>query len=446
MQLKARFVAVVQVGVVIGFFSGCSVSRPSQVSPNEIPTLEARLVKEPRNGELVLRYAAALFAAGNCDSALTVAQRGVRLRPASAVGPLVIGQCYEQAERYDEAVAVYRTYLRTHHGAPGVNAVRGRETLARRAQAADVARRRLAAEDSLAAIPADPQSVGVLPLLVAGDSTYQPISLGLAELIAADLGLLQRFRMVERLQLQALVSELRLTETDLVQAETAPRLGRLARAGRLIQGTATIPPSGETVLEANIVLHTGEIIGPTSSRGEFPNLLRLEKELVLGIANQLGYQLSTAERQRILENGTQNLVAFLAYASGLAAEETGNYALATQYFSQAVQADPGFSAARERQSAAVGAEVVSGAAPGDVTVVATATEAAGPPPDAGSVGDAMASAIGDVSGTQGEQATTTTGQAAGPTQQAAGSNIGDPQPTVVNVARLIPVTVRIRVP
>ena len=72
----------------------------------------------------------------------------------------------------------------------------------------------------------------------------------------------------------------------------------------------------------------------------------LEKELVLGIVNQLGHQVTVAERQRILENGTQSLAAFLAYAAGLEAADAGDYEAAAVHFRQqvrSVQAPPSLS-------------------------------------------------------------------------------------------------------
>ena len=424
----------------VGLVVSCRLNQPAPVSPTEMPELQLQLRDEPRNGDLLLRYAGALFAAGRCDSATVVARRGMIFSPSNNVAPLVVGQCQEQAGRYDVALAVYRDFIEAHPNARGVGAVEGREAIARRAYATNLARGALAVEDSLATVPADPQSVGVLPVLVAGDSSYQPLSIGLAELIGADLGLLQRFQMVERLQLQALTDELALSANDLVDETTAARVGRLVRAGRLVKGTAVIPDRGDTRLEATVVTGRGEVVGPVSAAGEFRDLIALEKELVFRIANQLGYQLTAAERERILENGTQRLAAFLAYSSGLAAEQGGDYSSAVVHFSQAVREDPGFTAAREAHSTAVGADVAGRAGPGDVTTVGAATDEAtlsGP----AQVDDAIGAAVGDVAGTQGEKAT-----APGLAQSGVTSNTGNPQPTVSNFIGMITVILRIPIP
>src|SRR2546422_4206699 len=46
-----------------------------------------------------------------------------------------------------------------------------------------------------------------LPLVIAGDSSFQPLSRGLAELLTTDLALIRTLRLLERLQIGAVRSE-----------------------------------------------------------------------------------------------------------------------------------------------------------------------------------------------------------------------------------------------
>lgn len=353
----------------------CGGTRATQVSPNEIPDLEARLESEPGNGQVLLRYAAALFAADRCDDAVGAARRGMTARPADALGPLVLGQCLEKDSSFSQAVETYDAFASAHPRARGVAAVRARGMLARRAGAVQQARSALANEEQLAGQPMDPRSVAVLPLTIVGDSMYQSLSRGLAQMITSDLGLLQRFRLVERLQLGAILDEIKFSQGDRVDPATAARVGRLMRAGRMVSGLTVIPPEGDVRLETTIVLSNGEVTSPASATGRLRDLLRLEKEIVVEISSQLGYVLSEAERQAILENGTQNLVAFLAYSNALVAEDIGDYQSAARFYRQAVQADPGFQGASDGYEATTAATEVASSSETEVTVVA-----AGPSP------------------------------------------------------------------
>lgn len=411
---------------------------PAPVSPAEISDLAGRTAQEPGNGELVLRYAAALHAGGRCDTATIVARRGMSLAPANAVGPLVVGQCLERAERYDEAVGVYRAFLGQHPGARGVGAVRSRELLASRQGAAHRARQALAQEAELSQSPADPQTVAVLPLHVTGDSVYQPLSRGLAQMLTSDLALLRRFRMVERLQLAALMDELQLTQGTRMDEATTARVGHLMRAGRMVQGLAAIPSEQQIRLEAAVVVGTGEVTAPASAGGRFRDLLRLEKEVVVGLAARLGYTLSEAERRAVLENGTANLAAFLAYSRALEAEDRADYGAAAALYGEAVRNDPGFQAAREGYQAATSAPAAQDAAAGDVTVLASEPAPDPAVAEPSPATDALGATIGDIAATQSEQTTAINDVTPPPT----GTNTAQPPPptligTLTGVIRIV---------
>lgn len=348
---------------------GCA-PRPQPVSPADVEELAARAEREPTNGAVQLRYAAALRSADRCDDALVAARRGMSLAPSDALGPLVVGQCQEAAGSYDDAVATYRTFLAASPDGRGSSAVRARELLATREAANAAARDALSREAELSQQPADPQTLAVLPVQVVGDEQYAPLSRGLAQMLTSDLALLERFRLVERMRLGALLNEMEISQTSRVDPSTAARVGRLAQAGRMVQGLALIPNESETRLEASVVTGTGEVTAPARADGRFRDLLKMEKELIVGIAGQLGYTLSDAERQAILENGTQDMTAFLAYSRALEAEDRGDFQAAAAFYSQAVQADPGFQQARDGFQASQSAPEAQASAPGDATVLA----------------------------------------------------------------------------
>lgn len=423
--------------------AGCAGGRPARVSPEEIPALEERLARAPDDGDLLLRYSAALLSAGRCDSARVVATRGMARRPESAIGPLVAGQCLERAGDYDQALAVYRRFLAAYRDRPGAPAVRARENFALRGRATTRARDALQREAELAQQPADPRTIAVLPIEIAGDSSYLPLGRGLAQIITSDLNLLRQFRMVERLQVGALLGEMRLGEGGQVDASTAARVGRLLQAGRMVQGLAAIPPEGDMRLEATVVQPTGDVTGPAVRSGRFQDLLRLEKDLVIGIASQLGYQLSEAERQLILENGTENLAAFLAYSRGVVAEDAGDYSTAALYFADAVRADPGFSDAQASFEANAVAEDVRAAEGGDVTTVASesveAPEEAAPEP----TGESLVTATEELAPQQMEGATATGGGTAGTT--ATNTQASNPNGTNTAIVTSSSVTGTIRI-
>jgi hypothetical protein len=216
--------------------------------------------------------------------------------------------------------------------------------------------------------------VAVLPLVIAGDSSVQPLSRGLAELITTDLAYIRTLRLLERLQIGMLLDELKLGQSERVEPATAARVGRLLRAERLVQGTATIPPRGPVQLSATVVTGTGVVRPVGQVTGPFAKLLDLEKQVVFNLAAQLGLELTQAEREQILRQGPKSLAAFLAYSRGLEAMDRGDYGAAARHFRSAAQADPSFQAARDAQQAATAAPATELATGGEIVTVVDAVE------------------------------------------------------------------------
>ena len=344
--------------------------------------------------------AAALAGAGRCDTATVVARAALEREPDNVLGPLVIGACQERVDRYDAAVATYNDFAAQHPNARGVAALRAKAQLALRAAAEHTARQALAREAELAREPPQPSTVAVLPVVVAGDSSVQPLSRGLAELITTDLAYIRTVRLVERLQIGMLLDELKLGQSERADPATAARVGRLLRAERLVQGTATIPSRGPVQLSATVVTGTGVVRPVGQVVGPFPKLLDLEKQVVFDLAAQLGLAVTPAERQHILRQGPKSLAAFLAYSRALEAMDRGDYGAAARHFRSAAQADPSFRAARDGQEAAMAAPAVEQATGGGIVTAVDAVErvtgAAAAPPGLGGAGGLLSAGARDV--------------------------------------------------
>jgi tetratricopeptide (TPR) repeat protein len=385
-----------------GFVVACAGGgpRPGTVTPAEIPALKAQAAQQPSNAQLRFRLAAALMAAGRCDTAVVVANAGQMLAPGDALGPMVIGGCQEKDGRYDLAFATYTDFATRHPKARGVGAVRALAQLALRTQATQTAKLALVRESTFTALAPEPSTIAVLPMTIAGDSSFQPLSRGLAELLTSDLALVRSLRLLERVQIGALLDEMKLGQTSRADPSTAARVGRLLRAERMVQGVASITENGPVRLSAAVVRSDGDVRTGAQANGTFKQLLDLEKQLVFSLAAQLGIQLTDAERQRILRQGPKNLAAFLAYSQGLEALDRGDYRAAAVSFSAAVRADPSFQQAQQQQQAAEGAPAVQASGGDVVTTLAAVTEVVEPPPPPST--NALDATRNDVSGTLGD--------------------------------------------
>jgi TolB-like protein len=222
------------------------------------------------------------------------------------------------------------------------------------AEAEAFARNAIATEQSLTADSIPASTLGVPPLEVTTrDSTLEPLGYGLADLLMTDLARAQQLRIVDRLRLEALLRELRLASTGSVDTASAPRVGKLVRARRLVIGSLHEMPGGRLGIDARIAdVATGEVRTAVSASASLDDILRAEKELAFQILAQLGVNLSPAERAAIEQRQTQNLAALIAYSRGVRYEIEGKFDEAAAEFRSAVRLDPTFRQAGTRIPAA----------------------------------------------------------------------------------------------
>lgn len=287
-----------------------------------------------------------------------------------------LGVAREKTGREDGALRLYERYEDVSEDSPFRSLLQGRyEGLLRERVRQEVAQR-LDREEQLTRRDISPSTVAVLPLAYQGENErYAPLSRGLSEMISTDLAMIGRITVVERLRLQAILDELKLSQTDFVDPSTAPRTGMLLGAGRLVGGGFAVQ-NEETV---NVDVTLARLDRDTTSAevesrsGALDRLFDLEREIVFGVLSRLGIEREdlTAEEVAEIERApTQDLQAFLAYSRGLLEEDAGNFEAAAEAFRQARQQDPTFqeAASREQESESLSA---AGGSPDDALAAAS---------------------------------------------------------------------------
>jgi TolB-like protein len=225
------------------------------------------------------------------------------------------------------------------------------------AQAEAAARQAIANERSIdvAAIPE--RSLGITPFAVsAADTLIAPLAYGLADILITDLQRSDQLQIVDRLRLDALLREIQLVEAGRVDPATAPRVGRLVGARRLVIGALSQRPGGQIAIDARIAdVATGTVRSGVSAAAPLADILAAEKELAIRLLEQLGVNLTPAARARIEERPTRTIAALLAYSRAVRDEVRGEFQLAAAEYRQAIRLDPGFRLAGERLSQVPGA-------------------------------------------------------------------------------------------
>jgi TolB-like protein len=229
------------------------------------------------------------------------------------------------------------------------------------ADAEAAARAAISAERTIDPTRIPDRAVGVPPMAVtASDTTLSALGYGLSDLLATDLARSSRLTVVERLQLDAVLRELNLAKSGAVDTATAPRVGRIIGARRLVIGGVRQLPGGDVQITAQVAdVVTHRVATAVSARAPLSRIFEAEAQLALQIFNALGITLTPAERVAIEQAPTRNVAALLAYSRGVREESYGRYGAAVQQYRAALAADPNFSEASLRMSNLGGAVATS---------------------------------------------------------------------------------------
>lgn len=175
-----------------------------------------------------------------------------------------------------------------------------------------------------------------------------PLQKGLAQMLITDLSKANDLTVVERIKLQKLLEELELGSTALVEQSTAPRVGKLIGARKLVNGGFTDLAEENVRIDASLAeTATTEISQVDEVTGKLDAIFKLEKNLAFRIIDDLGITLSQEEREAIEKIPTESLLAFMAYSKGLDYEDRGMFDEAKAEYQKAVELDPNFELAKE---------------------------------------------------------------------------------------------------
>jgi tetratricopeptide (TPR) repeat protein len=338
---------------------------PPVPAPAELPDLEAAVMEDPDDVLSGLRLASGYRAAGRIEEAGALVDLLLEGLPEDPGLLVMSGLIREDAGDLAGARLAYDAVLAGGRAGAMEADVRGRREVVRRAELRAEVAGALAREDAAAQAAPDPAAVGVFPFLYEGDDPdWEPLALAIPEMLATDLAVTGRLRVLERLHVQALLDELALGESGRVDESTAARSGRLLGAANIVQGRFRIDGGTRIGVDAAVVaVRTPGLdrVDPLSGEDAIERLFTLEKQLAIALHEELGVQLTPAERERINERQTESVQALLEFGRGIAAENAGDYGQAREHFSAAVAIDPGFSLAAARGQAA--ASMVGSALP-----------------------------------------------------------------------------------
>ncbi|MBI9083818.1 MAG: tetratricopeptide repeat protein [Desulfobacterales bacterium] len=329
-----------------------------------IPLFEAYLKGNPGDYSARGRLGIAYLKAGKNEKAAETLERVIRDNPGDADATLYLGVSYVNMKAFGKALTVWEQYSDPNR--PLVEAeIRRQVTLLKIAESQRIAKASLARETQVGTAPVDQDTIAVCYFQdLSPDKTLRAFQKGLAAMVISDLAKIKSVKVVERLQLQALLGEMKLGQTGIVDLATAPRVGRLLGASTLVVGDLKL---GSVQVSASLASTVAQQVqGTTTVTVEMENFFDISPAIVSDVAHMLGIELSASQMAAIGTVHTKNFKAFSYFGQALDALDGGNWAAAQAFFDKAVREDPKFGLAK------AGGESCPGGGSPDVGAVSAA--------------------------------------------------------------------------
>lgn len=376
-----RFVGLLTVCVLLllsACTSGVRLLEDPAAYEKDVARLQRRLLERPDDPEALRDLGVIHVRTRQYAQGRDYLQRSFSWKPDDAKTLFYLGLSTEVLGQRDTAIRAYEKYAEMPRTSQYRRLMQGRFHQLMRNVVREEARSLAAMDSDLAdQAPTSENIVAVFPLAYqAGDERYAALGRGLAEMVSVDLANIRNLRLVERVRLQALLDELQLGTSGIVDPSTAPRVGRLLGAGRVIGGGYSVVGRRDLHVGAAVARAGGEAAGDVSATGDLNQLFALEKRLVFDLIDALGVQLTPQEQDAIELVPTRNLQAFLAFSRGLEQEDAGSFGAAASSYRQASRIDPAFSIASERAERAESMEAAASVE--QVMTAAASIERVGP--------------------------------------------------------------------
>ena len=179
--------------------------------------------------------------------------------------------------------------------------------------------------------------------------TYQPLSKGLAQMMITEIQQIESIQVVERQRLQAILDELKLSQSGLLSEERSMQVGKMLGAKYLVFGGYLVGMDKKIRIDVRVVeVETGLTLKAEEQTGKVEKVLVLLKKLSKNLMQDIQVNLTREEEKRLKSASDVKADALLAFSTAVSYEDKQDYQNAVLFYKKAVDIDPDFDQARER--------------------------------------------------------------------------------------------------
>ncbi len=356
---KQVFLVILSLGMM--FLFGCSfiefnkagVMLTQEKYEEAIPIYKDFITKNPDFVDARSRLGFAYLKTGRLDEAITELETALKMAPGDPYSVLYLGLAYWNKEEFGKAIKVWQGYRNSER--PLVeNEIKRQLTLLQIAENQRAVKNVLMEEKKLGTVKPDTNTIAVCYYKdLSPDKSLRAFQKGLAAMVITDLSKIKSFKVVERLRLQALLEEMKLGQTGIVDERTAPRVGRLLGTENLTVGNLTLGIQATTSLTST---SRERVKGTAICVAKKDKFFELPCCIINNMTKILGIKLTPEEMKAVCGvPHTKSYEAFIYFGEALDAMDAGHWQKAKDLFAKALKIDPKFDLAGEGADSCPGA-------------------------------------------------------------------------------------------
>lgn len=338
------FVSVLFSGILFNSCSSGTIMDNPEMYKNQVRGWIDRTLTNPKDFEALKNLSVYYMQIHDNDKARYYLGEAMDIRKDDPELIFYKGLNLEFFNEPDKAITFYEKYKDVPENSPYRELLEGRYLWIKRQENYSDIKSLIQNEQDLSFQNVSDSTMAVFPLIYQGmNKDYAPLSRGFSEMVSIDLAKLKEITVLERVRIQAVLDELKLSQSAAVDQSTAPRVGKILKAGTIVSGDYDVTDNGDFKINlGSWEVETSQRKSWVNKSGSLKDLFVLQKQVVFAFLQENGYQLTQEEKENIAYIPTQNLESFLAYSKGLQEEDAGNYQQAEGFFNQATQLDPHF--------------------------------------------------------------------------------------------------------
>lgn len=343
--MKRTLLSLCMIGMLLAGITGCSLLVKGDYKfqtkdyAGAIADFTAYLEKNPNSFQAKYMLGRAYLEAGELDKSVAMLQEALALNPKDPEATFFLGTAFVAKGDHEKAIAAFESF--EDPARPLLEKEVSKQlTLLKIEYNKKLAKEAVASEKKLASVK---PAVETYAVCYYEDKTpgknLGPFQKALAAMTISNLSQISSIQVVERLRLQALLEEMSLGQTGIVDSKTAPRMGKLVGAENLIVGTLSQDIRTDTAVASTT---KGKVVGNAAVTVKRDHFFELPGAIAAGVAKMKGIELTPTEQAAIGETHTKNIDAVLYYGNALDSMDKADWKTALDFFNKALAADPQF--------------------------------------------------------------------------------------------------------